>query len=191
MNRLERHFVDLARRDKRLVVLIDEAQVLPAATLEAVRLLTNLETEKRKLLQVVLIGQPELMARLSGKNTRQILTRVSFHALLRPLDRSELNAYVSHRLAVAGSSEAMFTPFAQWALWKVSRGLPRLINIIAAKAMMLAYGHGDGRVQRQHVVAAARDTLAAHKGLRPAIIIWGLAMLGLTAAAVAGMRWLR
>jgi MSHA biogenesis protein MshM len=187
LHRLERHFIALARQDRQPVVLIDEAQALPADTLEAVRLLTNLETEKRKLLQVVLFGQPELMARLREKGTRQILTRISFHAALRPLDRGEAAAYVQHRLAVAGREGALFSWMAERALWRMSRGLPRLVNIIAAKAMMLAYGQGALQVTRRHVMAAARDTLAVSRRMP---LAWGLALLGLTAAAAAGWRLL-
>lgn len=158
---LERHFIALAREDRQPLVLIDEAQALPPDTLEAVRLLTNLETEKRKLLQVVLFGQPELMVRLHQKQTRQILTRISFHARLRALSRRELGAYLAHRLRVAGSDRALFTRWAELALWRVSRGLPRVANVVAAKAMMLAYGQGAPQIGLRHVRAAARDTLAA------------------------------
>jgi len=185
LHRLERHFIALAQQDRQPVVLVDEAQALPADTLEAVRLLTNLETEKRKLLQVVLFGQPELMARLREKSTRQILTRISFHANLRPFDRREVAAYVQHRLKVAGRDGALFTWWAERALWRVSRGLPRLVNIIGAKAMMLAYGRGAKKVTRRDVKGAARDTLAACKGASIATLVWGLALLGLTAAAAA------
>jgi MSHA biogenesis protein MshM len=185
LHRLERHFIMLAQQDRQPVVLVDEAQALPADTLEAVRLLTNLETEKRKLLQVVLFGQPELMARLREKGTRQILTRISFHAALRPFDRREVAAYVQHRLTVAGREGALFTCWAERTLWRVSRGLPRLVNIIAAKAMMLAYGQGAPRVTRRQVIAAARDTLAARQRMPRALLAWGLGLLGLTAAAAA------
>jgi MSHA biogenesis protein MshM len=190
LHRLERHFIALAQQDRQPVVLIDEAQALPGDTLEAVRLLTNLETEKRKLLQVVLFGQPELMTRLHEKATRQILTRISFHARLRPLDRNETAAYVQHRLQAAGGGETLFTRWAEHALWRVSRGLPRLVNIVAAKAMMLAYGQGALHVSRRHVNAAARDTLAARQGRVAGPLAWGLALLGLTAAAYAGVRLL-
>lgn len=190
LHRLERHFIALAQQDRQPVVLIDEAQALPAETLEAVRLLTNLETEKRKLLQVVLFGQPELMARLGEKSTRQILTRISFHAALRPLTRQEVAAYVQHRLSVAGGGGPVFSGWAAYALWRVSRGLPRLVNIIAAKAMMLAYGRGAHRVTHRHVRVAARDTLATRRIVFASALAWGLALLGLTAAAVAGMRLL-
>jgi MSHA biogenesis protein MshM len=188
LQRLERHFIALAQAERQPLVLIDEAQALPADTLEAVRLLTNLETEKRKLLQVVLFGQPELMARLNARSTRQILTRISFHAALRPLAWPEMKAYVQHRLHVAGAAGTVFTPWASFSLWRASKGLPRLVNIIAAKAMMLAYGRGERQVARRHVKAAAADTLAARKGVSAGMLAWGLALLGLAAAAAASMR---
>lgn len=190
LHRLERHFIALAQQDRQPVVLIDEAQALPADTLEAVRLLTNLETEKRKLLQVVLFGQPELMIRLREKSTRQILTRISFHAVLRPLSRTEVATYVQHRLKVAGRDTPLFTQWAQRRLWRVSRGLPRLINIIAAKAMMLAYGLGAEQVTYRHVNAAARDTLAVRQMVYTRMLVWGFALLGLSAIAFAGLRLL-
>ncbi|MGV8992257.1 MAG: ExeA family protein [Thiobacillus sp.] len=190
LHRLERHFIALAQQGRQPVVLIDEAQALPADTLEAVRLLTNLETEKRKLLQVVLFGQPELMIRLHDKSTRQILTRISFHAVLRPLGRAEVATYVQHRLKVAGCDSPLFTRWAQRRLWRVSRGLPRLINIIAAKAMMLAYGLGAGQVTYRHVNVAARDTLAVRQMVCTRILVWGFALLGLFAIAFSGLRLL-
>lgn len=187
LHRLDRHFISLAQNDRQPVVLIDEAQALPADTLEAVRLLTNLETEKRKLLQVVLFGQPELMARLRGQSTRQILSRISFHAALRPLARQEVAAYVQHRLQVAGGDHAVFTRCALFALWRASRGLPRLINILAAKAMMLAYGRGMRQVNCRHVLGAARDTLATRKhGWVP--WLWMAGLLGLTVATLGILR---
>ncbi len=189
LHRLQLHFIELARQDRQALVLIDEAQAMPADTLEAVRLLTNLETEKRKLLQVVLFGQPELLERLREKRTRQILTRVSFHATLRPLSLRETAAYVSHRLRVAGNGQPVFTRWALFALWRASKGLPRVVNILAAKAMMLAYGQGCVRVQRQHVRAAARDTLAARRAARVRAGLWGLAGCALAGAAAAGAYW--
>ncbi len=190
LHRLQRHFIDLAQQERQAVVLIDEAQALPADTLEAVRLLTNLETEKRKLLQVVLFGQPELMGRLREKGTRQLLTRVSFHAALRPLSRGETAAYVRHRLRAAGGDAAVFTDWALITLWRASRGLPRLVNVLASKAMMLAYGCGRSRVGAWQVRAAARDTLATRRVL-PQAWVWGAAGIALAGAALAGSYWLR
>lgn len=186
LHRLERHFIALAQQDRQPVVLIDEAQALPADTLEATRLLTNLETEKRKLLQVVLFGQPELMQRLHARQTRQILTRISFHASLRPLDRREVATYVRHRLAVAGREAPLFSHWAEYAVWRASRGLPRLVNILAAKSMMLAYGRGAQRVGLCHVLVASRDTLASRKGWSPlAWLVASVGMLGMVAVAAA------
>lgn len=189
LHRLQGHFIALARQDRQAVVLIDEAQAMPVETLEAVRLLTNLETEKRKLLQVVLFGQPELMERLRERRTRQILTRVSFHASLRALSWRETAAYVRHRLQVAGGARPLFTPWALFALWRASKGLPRLVNIVAAKAMMLAYGQGRARVGRAHVRTAARDTLAARRGIPVRAWLWGMAGCALAGAALAGAYW--
>ncbi|MCA1977778.1 MAG: AAA family ATPase [Thiobacillus sp.] len=181
LRRLQQHFINLARQERQAVVLIDEAQAMPAGTLEAVRLLTNLETEKRKLLQVVLFGQPELMEHLSEKHTRQILTRVSFHAGLRPLDPWEVASYIKHRLGIAGASRTIFTPWASMILWLESRGLPRLVNILAGKSMMLAFGQGRCRVGMQHVLAAARDTHAARRagiGHRGWWLLFGCVLAG-------------
>jgi MSHA biogenesis protein MshM len=172
LHRLQRYFIELAQMNRQPVLLIDEAQALPVETLEAVRLLTNLETEKRKLLQVVLFGQPELMDRLREKRTRQILTRISFHAALRPLGPQECGAYVRHRLGVAGATRTVFSSWAFWSLWHASRGLPRLINILAAKSMMLAYGEGCQRVGSWHVQTAARDTLSARRLMRGKMGWW-------------------
>lgn len=189
LHRLQQHFIELARQDRQALVLIDEAQALPADSLEAVRLLTNLETEKRKLLQVVLFGQPELLERLREKRTRQILTRVSFHASLRPLSLREASAYMAHRLRVAGSVQPVFTRWALFALWRASRGLPRVLNILAAKAMMLAFGEGYACVKRRHALAAVRDTLAARWTTQIRAGLWSLAGCALVGATAAGACW--
>lgn len=191
LHRLQLHFIELARQDRQALVLIDEAQALPADTLEAVRLLTNLETEKRKLLQVVLFGQPELLERLRERRTRQILTRVSFHAALRPLSLRETSAYVAHRLRVAGSVQPVWGRGTAFALWRASKGLPRVINVLAAKAMMLAYGQGSPRVKLRHVHAAARDTLAARRAGARHAWLWVATGCALAGAAVAGAYWWR
>lgn len=173
LHRLQGYFIELARQDRQAVVLIDDAQAMPVETLEAVRLLTNLETEKRKLLQVVLFGQTELMEKLRQKRSRQILTRVSFHAALRPLAPREVAAYLRHRLRVAGATGEIFSLGARLLLWRASRGLPRLINVLATKSMMLASGQGRRRVGMQEVQAAARDTLAV-RGSGLTKTIWWL-----------------
>ena len=152
----------LARENKRVVVCIDEAQAIPRESLEALRLLTNLETEKRKLLQIVLFGQPELDRNLQNEAVRQLAQRITFHYHLTPLTRDDLDFYLSHRLKVAGFSGArLFSHGAVRSLKASSGGIPRLVNILAHKSLMLAYGEGRREVTVRHVKAAARDTIAA------------------------------
>ena len=165
-HRLEKELVqrllDLARQGKRVVLCMDEAQAMPLATLETVRLLTNLETEKRKLMQVVLFGQPELDARLASESVRQIRQRITFQHRLGVLSRSEIADYIGHRLTIAGYSGApLFTPPAIRAINGASRGVPRLVNILANKSLLLVFGEGGRQVEHQHVRAAVDDTPAA------------------------------
>jgi MSHA biogenesis protein MshM len=157
--------LDLARLRKRVVLCMDECQAMPLETLEAVRLLTNLETEKRKLLHVVLFGQPELDKRLADPAIRQLLQRITFHYSLNGLEREEVGAYVAHRLAIAGyARDALFSPSAVTTLHRGSRGVPRLVNILAHKALLLVFGEGGAQIEKRHVIAAIGDTPAASSG---------------------------
>lgn len=166
---LHRRLIDLASQGKSTVLLIDEAQALPPATLEALRLLTNLETEQRKLLQVVLFGQPELDTILDGNNFRQLRQRITFSYRLRPLDVSDARRYVQERLTVAGyQGEPLFKPAAIRLLVKGSRGIPRLLNILANKSLMAAFGEGQRHVASRHVRRALADTEATRSYLQTA-----------------------
>ncbi len=159
---LTKCLLDLARLRKRVVLCMDECQAMPLETLEAVRLLTNLETEKRKLLHVVLFGQPELDRRLAEPSIRQLLQRITFQYSLRGLARDEVGAYLAHRLAVAGHAGGeVFSGGAVTALHRGSRGVPRLVNILAHKALLVVFGEGGRIVERRHVDAAIEDTPAA------------------------------
>lgn len=152
--------LDFARKGKQVVVCLDEAQAMPTESLEAIRLLTNLETEKRKLLQVVLFGQPELDDRLAEPSIRQLRQRITFHYHLRPLNWDDFQYYVAHRLSVAGyCGGRLLSRPAMRRLFAASGGIPRLVNILTHKAMMAAYGQGRFIVRWAHVGAAARDTL--------------------------------
>ena len=156
--------MNFAREGRRVVLCLDEAQAMPLETLEALRLLTNLETEKRKLLQIVLFGQPELDDKLDQDSIRQLKQRISFHYRLGELGRTELEAYVKHRLAIAGyAGERLFTPSAMRQLYRASGGVPRLVNILAHKALLLTYGQGRMQVEARHVRAAVADTPAARR----------------------------
>ncbi len=181
---IQSKLIALARRGTRVVLILDEAQAISLESLETVRLLSNLETEKRKLLTIVLFGQPELDARLEA--IPQLKTRISFHDRLRPLQREELVAYLAHRLARAGFdlADSPFSPRAVGLLYEASAGVPRVVNVIAHKALMLAYGKGRPRVGWREMRAAARDTLAAGTLNRTARwSLFALAALGVSAVA--------
>ncbi|MBI5918888.1 MAG: AAA family ATPase [Nitrosomonadales bacterium] len=156
--------LDFAAEGRRVLVCLDEAQAMPLESLEMLRLLTNLETEKRKLMQVVLFGQPELDERLKQNSVRQLRQRISFQYDLQGLRRDELDRYLRHRLRIAGSdAETLFGPKAVDGLYRVSRGTPRLVNIMAHKALLMAYGEGRRQVLAHHVHAAAADTPEARR----------------------------
>ena len=162
MRRISRDLLERAKADTSVVLCMDEAQAMSGEALEAVRLLTNLETEKRKLLQVVLFGQPELDRKLESSSLRQLLQRITFQHRLQGIAADELGPYVEHRLRVAGyAGELPFTGHAIKLLHRASRGVPRLVNIIAHKALMMVYGEGGRTAGRRHLLAAAEDTPAA------------------------------
>jgi MSHA biogenesis protein MshM len=183
--------LELAAQGKRVLLCLDEAQAIPVESLEALRLLTNLETEKRKLLQIVLFGQPELNRKLELDSIRQLAQRITFHYHLGPLSRDDLDFYVAHRLRVAGFSGArLFSSGAIARLYAASGGVPRLVNILAHKSLMLCYGEGGHAVSRAHVNAAARDTLAAGAGNEGARRFLPWAAIGaLLTSAAAGLGW--
>lgn len=159
LNILSERLIELAHQDKLVVVIIDEAQAMPEDTVEALRLLTNLETETQKLLQVVLFGQPELDDLLDRPSLRQLKQRITFAYRLQPLDEPALERYVTHRLSEAGcNGPQIFTQRALKQLHWASRGIPRLVNIICHKALMVAYGQGTQVIEREAVRRAAQDT---------------------------------
>ncbi len=183
---------ELHAAGKQVVLLIDEAQAMPTQTLEAVRLLSNLETAKTKLLQIVLFAQPELDTRLETQELRQLRQRITFSHTLRPLGPDDAPPYIAHRLAIAGGhAHMLFEPRALRALCRAGHGIPRLLNILAHKALMAAYGRGAARVTRKHVGMAIADTEQARPlpgKARPLLRI-GLA-LGALASASASLFYL-
>jgi MSHA biogenesis protein MshM len=180
LKRLTSALLNFARNKKRVVVCLDEAQAMPIETLETLRLLTNLETEKRKLVQVVLFGQPELDDKLANEAIRQLRQRITFQHDLGSITLAETNYYLMHRLQVAGyTGEPVFSGAAVRVIHAASHGVPRLINILANKAMMLAFGEGSRKVKHCHARAAVSDTPAAFSLLR--------AWMWLALACLAGM----
>jgi len=148
----------LNEEGKHVIVCLDEVQAMPVRTLEALRLLTNLETEKRKLLQVVLFGQPELDTLLNQPSIRQLKQRITFSYRLLPLNRVAMNRYMDHRLYTAGfAGDRLFTKKAFDHIYRLSGGIPRLINIISHKSLLSAYGEGARLVTHKHVSTAAAD----------------------------------
>ncbi|MDX1594928.1 MAG: AAA family ATPase [Gammaproteobacteria bacterium] len=181
-----RRLTELHAAGKQVVLLVDEAQAMPRDTLEAVRLLSNLETAKTKLLQIVLFAQPELDDRLQTRELRQLRQRITFAHTLRPLGPEDARAYLGHRIAIAGGHVHMlFERAAVDALCRASRGIPRLLNILAHKALMAAYGKGAPRVARAHAALAIEDTEAATPqatgvpALRVGLALGALASAGL------------
>jgi MSHA biogenesis protein MshM len=144
---------------KQIVLLIDEAQAIPPESLETLRLLTNLETETTKLLQVVLFGQPELDERLNQPNFRQLKQRISFSYYLPLMTREDLDNYLFHRLSTAGYTfGGLFTNKARNALYQASKGVPRIVNILCHKALLAAYGRGENHVTPKAMRLAIQDT---------------------------------
>ena len=164
---LTMRLIGIVSDQRRVVVCLDEAQAMPIETLEALRLLTNIETEKRKLLQVIIFGQPELNARLDHPSIRQLKQRITFDYHLAGMSPQEVDSYVAHRLRVAGfRGVRLFSPLALWQLRLRSRCVPRLINILAHKSLLSAYGKGNPYVGVSDVIAAARDTSALGRSSR-------------------------
>lgn len=156
---INNRLLELSAEGKKVVLCIDEAQAMPVETMEALRLLTNLETEKHKLLQVILFGQPELDEHLNEKNVRQLKQRITFSYDLKPIDREGMELYLLHRLRVAGyEGNNLFEKSAMNSLFKASRGIPRLINILAHKSLMSAYGKGTKHIDNTNMRSAIKDT---------------------------------
>jgi general secretion pathway protein A len=157
---LNRHLLDAYARGRRTVLIIDEAQNLSSDVLEQVRLLTNLETPTRKLLQIILIGQPELRALLARPEMRQLAQRVTARYHLEPIAQQEVNGYIQHRLQICGASHIVFNKRTVNLIQRLSGGIPRLINVLCDRSLLGAYVEGKSQVDRQIVKKAAREVLA-------------------------------
>jgi type II secretory pathway predicted ATPase ExeA len=143
--------IEHSRIGKRVIIIVDEAQNVPDDTLEELRLLSNLETEKEKLLQIILLGQPELKKRLEADHLKQLNQRITIRATLRPLTRSETSDYVNFRLIKAGRGSVTFDDNARKAIFKISKGIPRIINIVSSRAIMAAFVSGSAAIKKKHV----------------------------------------
>jgi MSHA biogenesis protein MshM len=157
--RIQQKLLDIHANGHSVVLILDEAQALPEESLEALRLFTNLETESRKLLQVVLFGQPELDQRLNQPQFRQLRQRITFSYQLRPMTADEVSFYIHHRLHVAGYKGApLFSAKLCQKITRASRGIPRLVNVLCHKMLMLAYGEGQYQITTKYLKLAVADT---------------------------------
>ena len=162
LNALRDCLLQHALEGRQVVVCIDEAQAIPLRTVESLRLLSNLETEKRKLLQLVLLGQPELDAKLARPEIRQLMQRITFSEHLGPMPPDRVPVYLAHRMGTAAvdahTDVQVFDTDAARAIARASQGVPRLINVLAHKCLMLAYGENAHRISAAHVRLAIADT---------------------------------
>jgi len=173
---------------RRSVVIIDEAQNLQPEVLEQLRLLTNLETNTRKLLQIILIGQPELQDMLQKPEMRQVAQRIVARFHLRQLSSGEVAAYVKHRLRISGTLQPLFPDALFGRLYKLTGGVPRLINLLCDRALLGTYVQGQQQVSRATLEQAAREVFGEQNGSsRWRRLGWQLSMLGLAGAACIGI----
>jgi general secretion pathway protein A len=188
VDRINDYLLDAHAKGRRAVLIIDEAQNLSPAVLEQIRLLTNLETTKRKLLQVILLGQPELRDLMTRPELRQLSQRIIARHHLGPLTRRDVEAYVKHRLTVAGTSDPLFSPTSIGKLFALSGGIPRIINIIADRALLGAYAHNESRVTPSILKRAAREIMGPTTWKSPwyRIFAWGSGFLFVILTAVIG-----
>ncbi|NTS75860.1 AAA family ATPase [Catenovulum sp. SM1970] len=187
---IQQKVMALTAEGQSVLIILDEAQALTEDSIEAVRLFTNLETESRKLVQIVLFGQPELDTRLAKPELRQVKQRISFSYQLRCLYQEEVQAYIQHRMAIAGYTGApAFDQKSCDYIYRVSKGVPRIINILAHKCLMLCFGENQHLVAKQHVQKAALDTESVADNL-PKDYAWAMvAAASLIGVAIAVGTW--
>jgi len=157
--RIQNRLLELHGKGHSVVLILDEAQALPSESLEALRLFTNLETETRKLLQVVLFAQPELDERLNETNFRQLKQRITFSYKLRAMNEAEVSQYIQHRMKVAGYKGGdLFSVALCKKITRATQGIPRLVNVLCHKMLMLSYGQGHYKITASELKMAIQDT---------------------------------
>jgi len=188
-DRINHYLIEHNAKNERTVLIIDEAQNLSSAVLEQLRLLTNLETSQRKLLQIIILGQPELLDVLARPELRQLAQRITARFHLKPLSCEEIKAYINHRLAVAGQNIQLFPDPVITQLYKLSRGIPRLINVICDRALLGCYVENRQGVEAAILKKAAKEVFGELKqqnqpaGLPLKKTLLAILLLALTAGA--------
>lgn len=190
-DRIYKFLIESNRNNEKTVLIIDEAQNLDSKVLEQLRLLTNLETDQRKLLQIIVLGQPELLDILAKSEMRQLAQRITARFHLQPLTKDEVKAYVSHRLAVAGQNIQLFPDNSINLLYKLSNGIPRLINIISDRALLGTYVENQYSVKPAIIKKAAKEVFGelknvehykqGKKWLYPLVIFSSMAIIAVAA----------
>lgn len=187
---LNRFLLERRKSGHRVLLILDEAQGLAAETLEQIRLLSNLETENAKLIQILMLGQPELDAMLEAPALRQLRQRIGVRWRLSSLSRQETAAYIQHRLRVAAGGERNpFTPAALRAIHRYSRGIPRRVNLLADRALLAAYAASASRVGRGFVRQAAAELSGRPTSRRRRGLWTGLAAASLAGLIALGLAW--
>ena len=193
VDNLNRYLLDAHARGRRIILLVDEAQNLSEEVLEQLRLLTNLETAKQKLLQIILIGQPELREILAQNNLRQLAQRVTGRYHLEPLSREEAGHYIDHRMRVAGGLGEIFDEGAKREIYRISGGIPRIMNVICDRALLGAYSQERRAVDKKLVRGAAREVAgedvkqrAFGKWLTGLVAVAGVAAIAFLAVRLTG-----
>ncbi len=188
-DRIYKFLIETHRNNESTVLIIDEAQNLDNTVLEQLRLLTNLETDQRKLLQIIILGQPELLDILAKTEMRQLAQRITARYHLEPLTKPSIKAYVDHRLAVAGQNIKIFPEKSINLLYKLSNGIPRLINVICDRALLGAYVENQYTVSPRILKKAAKEVFGELKNAEhgkndkrwfiPASVIAGIVALSI------------
>ena len=196
---LMRNFAD----GRNAVLVIDEAQNLPHSVMEQIRMLSNLETVREKLIQIILMGQPELLRLLALPSLRQLNERITVRYDLKPLARDDVRRYIEHRIATAaGQAEGIFAPGSYGLIYRASRGIPRRINAICDRALLVAYGRDLRTVDRRLVRAAIRDigpgylTETGYGGMNRGVfemivaaLLWTILLLAGYGYLAGGVKW--
>jgi general secretion pathway protein A len=183
IDQFNHYLLQVHAKGRNTILIIDEAQNLPKDVLEQLRLLTNLETNEKKLLQLLLIGQPELNDLLNLPELRQLSQRVTARYHLNPLSRHEINQYIDHRLAVAGVRKPLFTKRAVQTIYKFSNGVPRLVNLISDRSLLGVYSENALQVTPKQVRKAVKEVLGNKQSSNGSqLLYWSL-----LTACVAGL----
>ncbi len=154
LKKLSQFLEEKLREGKRAIIVIDEAQLMPFETLEELRLLSNIETGKEKLVQIILVGQPELEEKLQDPKLRQLSDRITNKMFLDELTEDEVEKYINHRLKISNADKIKFSKEAINEIYKHSGGIPRLINLLASRALMAAYIQNSYTVEPNHILSA-------------------------------------